>query len=157
MTAEFPLAVHALVYLYKSGKVTTSNELAENICTNPARVRKVMTLLKNSGLISSGRGKDSGYSIFGENGDITLAQVMSALEEEPVFMKWRSGDESGDCLISSGMGKTMDGIYSEMNKLCNDYLSDITIRDIANNVVKRQDDKQKCDCGCGCNCGCQSS
>ena len=60
MTAEFPLAVHALVYLYKSGKVTTSNELAENICTNPARVRKVMTLLKNSGLISSGRGKDSG-------------------------------------------------------------------------------------------------
>ena len=75
MTAEFPLAVHALVYLYKSGKVTNSNELAENICTNPARVRKVMTLLKNAGLISSGRGKDSGYSLPGNDGDITLEPV----------------------------------------------------------------------------------
>ena len=79
------------VYLYKSGKVTNSNELAENICTNPARVRKVMTLLKNAGLISSGRGKDSGYSLPGNDGDITLEQVMSALEETPVFMKMASG------------------------------------------------------------------
>lgn len=156
MTAEFPLAVHALVYLYKSGKVTNSNELAENICTNPARVRKVMILLKNAGLISSGRGKDSGYSLPGNDGDITLEQVMSALEETPVFMKWHPGDESCDCMISSGMSKTMDGIYSEMNQLCNNYLSDITIKDIANSVVKRQDDEQKCDCSSDCNCGCQS-
>lgn len=59
-------------------------------------------------------------------------------------------------MISSGMSKTMDGIYSEMNQLCNNYLSDITIKDIANSVVKRQDDEQKCDCSSDCNCGCQS-
>ena len=39
MTAEFALAVHGLVYLYHRGEMVTSEELAQNICTNPARVR----------------------------------------------------------------------------------------------------------------------
>ena len=34
MTAEFPLAVHALVYLLHTNRVTSSQELADNICTN---------------------------------------------------------------------------------------------------------------------------
>ena len=42
MTAEFPVAVHALVYLLHTGDVTSSEKLSDNICTNPARVRKVM-------------------------------------------------------------------------------------------------------------------
>ena len=46
MTSEFAIAVHALVYLNHKGETVSSEALAENICTNPARVRKVMAKLK---------------------------------------------------------------------------------------------------------------
>ena len=56
MTAEFALAIHGLVYLYHRGKMVTSEELAQNICTNPARVRKVMAKLHKAGLIIASEG-----------------------------------------------------------------------------------------------------
>ena len=47
MNSEFVIAVHALAYMgHKQDKVS-SEELAENICTNPAKKRKVMSALRN--------------------------------------------------------------------------------------------------------------
>ena len=42
MDSSFNLAVHALVCLSHSGRSLSSEALAENICTNPTRVRRVM-------------------------------------------------------------------------------------------------------------------
>ena len=44
MDSSFNLAVHALVCLSHSGRSLSSEVLAENICTNPARVRRVSTI-----------------------------------------------------------------------------------------------------------------
>ena len=49
MDSIFSLAVHALVYLNHKDCTLSSEALAENICTNPARVRKVMAQLKKAG------------------------------------------------------------------------------------------------------------
>lgn len=47
MTGEFSIAVHALVFLnHHQGEILSSEALAENVCTNPARIRKVMAKLK---------------------------------------------------------------------------------------------------------------
>ena len=51
MTSEFAIAVHALVFLEHKGIVISSEELAKNVCTNPARIRKVMAKLKRADLI----------------------------------------------------------------------------------------------------------
>ena len=48
MDSSFNLAVHALVCLSHSGRSLSSEALAENICTNPTRVRRVMTGLKKA-------------------------------------------------------------------------------------------------------------
>ena len=45
MSGIFTIAVHALVYLNHRQATLSSEELSENICTNPARVRKVMAML----------------------------------------------------------------------------------------------------------------
>ena len=50
MDSSFNLAVHALVCLSHSGRSLSSEALAENICTNPTRVRRVMAGLKKGGL-----------------------------------------------------------------------------------------------------------
>ena len=56
MTSEFGMAVHALTFLNHKGEMVSSEVLAENICTNPARVRKVMAKLKRAGLVPPGKG-----------------------------------------------------------------------------------------------------
>ncbi|MDD3347990.1 Rrf2 family transcriptional regulator [Oscillibacter sp.] len=138
MTAEFPLAVHALVYLLHTGRITPSQELADNICTNPARVRKVMTKLHRAGLAESVRGQGSGYRCGGETAAVTLGTVLRSLEEEPLSMSWRSGDMDRECLISSGMGAIMDGIYGQLNRQCMETLESMTIGDLTHQIFDRK-------------------
>ena len=56
MNSEFTIAVHALVFLNHKRESVSSDKLAANICTNPARVRKIMGKLKKKGLISTKEG-----------------------------------------------------------------------------------------------------
>ena len=61
MDSSFNLAVHALVCLSHSGRSLSSEALAENICTNPTRVRRVQAVLKKAGIVEAREGLDGGY------------------------------------------------------------------------------------------------
>ena len=67
MTSEFGIAVHAMVFLHHKGDMVSSEVLAENICTNPARVRKVMAQLKG-GAGGNARGRCGGLPLCGLGG-----------------------------------------------------------------------------------------
>jgi len=139
MTAEFSVAVHALVYLVHRDCLVSSEVLADNICTNPARVRKVMTKLHHAGLVDAERGKGSGYRCTARTEKATLKQIMLALGEEPVSISWRSGDIDRDCQVSSGMGAVMDGVYEKLNGACFDWLDTVTVESIVGTLFQ---DKQ---------------
>ena len=137
MTAEFSLAVHGLVYLAHKNCVVSSEELAGNICTNPARVRKVMAKIKRAGLVASAEGKGHGYHAVEQSENITLLQVLDALKEEVVGVSWRSGDTDMECLIASGMADVMDRIYEEMNQRSKQHLANITIGSIVDTIFSQ--------------------
>ena len=142
MTGEFSVAVHALVFLYHKGATLTSGELAENICTNPARVRKVMASLVRAGVAHSSEGRGSGYSVLPDAGDTTLLQVLDAVGERAVDAAWRTGQMDTDCLISSGMGSVMDALCEDMNELCRKKLSGMTIGSINNMLTHTEGDEK---------------
>ena len=80
MNSDFCVAVHALVYLNRRGCVLSSEELARNICTNPARVRKVLARMKKDGLVETKEGSSGGGYRFAKGaGEVSLAQVARAL------------------------------------------------------------------------------
>lgn len=130
MTGEFGIGVHALVFLNHKAVTLSSEALAENICTNPARVRKVMAKLKKAGLVETKEGADGGYLFTLPPEEVSLAQVSAALEVRFVSVSWKSGDTDMECLVASGMGGIMDGIYRDLNQLCQERLRKITIADI---------------------------
>ena len=146
MSSNFCVAVHGLVYLYHSRGTVSSEELAKHICTNPARVRKVMLMLKKQGLVLTREGKDGGYSCISEAGGITLKHVAEATE-----MHFAEGFRGGrgclgmngdpvplpgleemdmDCLNASGMAQVMQELYEQMDALCMERLSRITVADL---------------------------
>lgn len=130
MTGEFSLAVHALVYLNHKRTSLSSEALAENICTNPARVRKVMAALKRAGLISTKEGAEGGYAFLGDAGRVTLRRVAEAVDARFVKAGWHSGSEDMECLVASGMAGIMEGIYTGLDRQCLEQLEQITIADI---------------------------
>lgn len=130
MTGEFGVAVHALVYLNHKAKTLSSDELARNICTNPARVRKIMAKLKTAGLVRTKEGTDGGYVFCLNPKEVSLRQIADAAGVVFVSCGWRSGDEDMDCLVASGMADIMDKLYADMNTLCREKLEHITVADI---------------------------
>lgn len=130
MNSDFCVAVHALVYLNHKACVLSSEELAENICTNPARVRKVMARLKKAGLIATKEGSVGGYRFSGDAGAVSLAQVADALDTRFVDAAWHSGGSDMPCLIASGMAGLMDGIFDDLDRRCRERLSQLRIADL---------------------------
>lgn len=130
MTGEFAVAVHALVYLNHRAQTLCSEALAENICTNPARVRKVMARLKKAGLITTREGAEGGYTFELDPKTVTLRRVAEAVEASFVSASWRSGNPDMECLIASGMADLLDGIYAELNESSLARLEQITIADV---------------------------
>lgn len=130
MTGEFAVAVHALVYLHKRGEALDSEALARNVCTNPARVRKVMAKLKQAGLVEAKVGAEGGYRFSLDPVAVTLRQVADALQEKPVAAGWRSGDPAMDCMVASGMALAMDRVYDVLNRACLERLAAIALSDV---------------------------
>ena len=138
MTSDYCVAVHALVYLNHKAKVLSSEELAENICTNPARVRKVMAKLKKAGFVKTKEGSEGGY-LFDQDADqVTLDQIAQALEIRFVGSAWKSGDTDMKCLVASGMAGLMDEIFDDLNEQCRKWLKEITIGTLDHRIFGNQ-------------------
>lgn len=73
MNSEFIIALHALAYLRHRNTKVSSEELAKSICTNPARIRKVMAKLKKAGLLETREGNSGGYELQGDTSAIKLS------------------------------------------------------------------------------------
>lgn len=134
VTSEFTIAVHALVFLNHKGTVYSSEGLAENVCTNAARIRKVMAKLKKAGLVKTKEGVDGGYLFQLDSKEVNLSMVAEALEAPFVSASWKSGDAHMACLISSGMAGIMDELYGELNQCCQEYLKKVTIADLDSKI-----------------------
>ena len=138
MNGDFTLAVHALVFLNHKKETVSSDMLADNICTHPARVRKVMAQLKKARLTETKEGRPGGGYLFTMDAEkLTLKEIAKAVSADFVSSDWRSGSMDKDCLVASGMGEIMDGIYTELNTLCYDRLTKTTVADIDRQIFGR--------------------
>lgn len=135
MNSDFNIAVHALVYLSHKARLLRSEELAENICTNPARVRKVLAKLARAGLVQAREGRrNGGFAIAKKAEEIDLRQVSEAVDTCFVSAAWKSGDPHMECLVASGMAELMDDIYAELDRECKRYLERTTVRDMEEKI-----------------------
>ena len=134
MTSEFSVAVHALVFLNHKQTLVSSETLSENICTNPARVRKIMAKLKKANLVETREGTDGGYLFTADPAEISLDQIGKAFDAQYVCASWRSGNSEMKCLIASGMAGVMDDIYNQLNDECVKKLKKITLADIDHRI-----------------------
>ncbi|MFB9274669.1 RrF2 family transcriptional regulator [Cohnella cellulosilytica] len=128
MNSEFIIAVHSLVLLaHRPDGMASSEEIATNVCTNPVRVRKVMSCLRKNGFVDTREGSGGGYRLSRDPGDMTLADVYRALAAGSLAPKWCSGDPESDCMVGSNMGEVMNEVFCGADQQLERYLESITI------------------------------
>lgn len=138
MDSSFNIGVHAVVFLCHKDRYLSSEELADNICTSAPRVRKIISSLKKAGILETREGVDGGCRLAVPPETLTLRQIAEALDSHFVATSWKSGDPEKACLISSGMGDFISGLYEALNAECFRYLDSITIRELEQRFVSRR-------------------
>lgn len=137
MNSEFIIAVHCLVYLnHIPGNMATSEQLADNLCVNAVRIRKVMKMLKKNGLISTKEGFTGGYLFKHNPKNVTLGQIYELISTNSLSSNWRSGDVDRDCIISSGIGQVMTEVFTEGAKRYKLFLDQVNLQDIIDKLFK---------------------
>jgi Rrf2 family protein len=128
MNSEFIIAVHSLVLLaHRPDGMASSEEIATNVCTNPVRVRKVMSCLRKNGFVDTREGSGGGYKLSREPGEMTLADVYRALAAGSLAPSWCSGDPTSECLVGSNMGEVMNAVFCGADQQLETYFGSITI------------------------------
>lgn len=139
MNSDFCVAVHAVVFLSHKKEMCSSEQLSENICTHPARIRRILTKLRKSGLLESeDNGPKGGYRFTADPQKCTLADIAEALQIRFVDPTWRSGNTEMDCMIASGMGDVMDNVFEDLNVQCYKRLKKVTIAEIEADLLNRK-------------------
>lgn len=79
MDTKFAVALHILTMISESREVLSSQALATSVGTNASYIRKVVALLKNSGLIVSRQGK-LGYQLGKSPEEMSLLEIYHATQ-----------------------------------------------------------------------------
>ena len=85
-------AILVMVELARDGEVLSAHALAERIGVEVPTASKVLKLLAGSGLLESFRGANGGYRVTRRAGDISVAEVIAAIEG-PIGMTECSAEE----------------------------------------------------------------
>ena len=138
ISSRFTIALHifACVDTFKEEYKVTSDFLAASINTNPVIVRKILSQLKNAGLINVARGT-GGITFTRPPADITFLDVYEAIE--PV----ENGDlfhfhESPNpkCPVGRNIHALLDGKLKDIQNAMENELKRYTLLDLQSGMAE---------------------
>jgi Rrf2 family protein len=111
------------------GEPVTSERLAGIVNTNPVVVRRVLGALREAGLVTSQPGPGGGWKLTRDAAAITLRDVYTAVEGEPVLsLPHRPPSEY--CPFGVGLPRVLTECFQEAQAAMEERLSQVTIADV---------------------------
>ncbi len=128
MNSEFTIAVHCLVLLaHHPGKMASSDYIATNVSTHPARVRKVIGLLRKTGYVASKEGIGGGFTLHCDPAQVTLGEIYRLISAGSLKPNWCSGDANLACVISSNIEEVMSQVFADAEQHLESFFEKLTI------------------------------
>ena len=130
---RFSTAVHILTLLAKSpGDWLTSDWIAGSININPVIVRKEISVLRNAGLVISKQGKEGGAKLAKSPGNITLADILKAINDNDLMGK-KNQNPNPDCSVGKLINTELDQLYTEVDKQVEHFLESKSLKEFCEN------------------------
>lgn len=136
-SSRFAVAVHILtaVAIHKDQPVT-SELMAKSASTNPAVIRRILSMLNDAGLSRAQLGQGGGALLARPAESITLLDVYRAVESEELFALHRS-EPDPECPVGRTIQPILSGIFQKAQHALEAELSKITIADVTRDVEQR--------------------
>lgn len=136
MDTKFSVAIHILILISESHDPLNSDIMAESVGTNASYIRKILSLLKNAGVVDSHRGV-SGYSLSIPSDKLTLLKIYQAVtEESEVHLLDIHRNPNDRCIVGRHIKPVLTGMFSDMEEAFASSLADKTLADCIDNIRK---------------------
>lgn len=137
MDTKFSAAIHILILILESPKPINSDHMAESVGTNASYIRKILSLLKKSGIVNGHRGI-SGYSLNIPSEQLTLLKIYQAVMEKPkVHLLDIHQNPNDRCIVGSHIKQTLHGMFADMEEAFAHSLAEKTLADCIAGIQKR--------------------
>ncbi|GAB5055908.1 Rrf2 family transcriptional regulator [Companilactobacillus alimentarius] len=134
--------VHILAYvdICQDGDLS-SNAIASSIESNPSLVRRMMSRLKKSGLLSSQPGKVA-PKLGRRASEISLLDVYQAIEDNQKLLHI---DEKTNpkCIVGGNIQKTLTNVYDQIQADAEKSMSKVTLQSIIDDISVNNKKKQE--------------
>ncbi len=126
-------AVMAMADLAKHAKrdAIPLSSVAERQHISLAYLEQIFQRLRRAGLVESARGRTGGYRLGREAHSISVAEIMSAVEEE-VRMTRCAGEHGTPCL--AGERCLTHGLWDALGAEISAFLARVTLRDVLDGI-----------------------
>jgi FeS assembly SUF system regulator len=110
-----------------SGSILSAAHIADALHLTTPTVSKILKMLSEAGLVSSVRGAEGGYYLAKPAENITIADIICAMEGEIALTV--CCEQSGRCSIDSLC--TMRENWIKINRMIHSFLAGLTILDMS--------------------------
>jgi Rrf2 family protein len=137
-SSRFAFAVHVLALLaQQQGAPLSSEIIAGSVNTNPALIRRLLTMLANAGLTGSQLGAGGGALLAREPGSITLLDVYHAVDDAQLFAMHRE-EPNPACMVGRHIQHTLRGVIDDAQRAMEASLAARTLADVVDDVERSE-------------------
>ena len=126
---QFSVSCHILAVLTAYGDApVTSETIALSVDTNPVVIRRIMSRLRQHGLVESRSGSNGGWRLTRPASALSLREVYQAISHESVLAMHQHPNP--DCLIGGHIQKTLGSVFDEAQAALEQALGKFSVADV---------------------------
>jgi Rrf2 family protein len=138
--SQFTTAIHICIFIhFKERSNISSQTIAESVKTNPVVIRRLISKLRNHGIIKSNVGSGGGFSLNKPADQITLWNIYLAVREKQFF---RKPPPNPDCKVSSNLAALVDDTFLQSELAMQAPLAKVNIAELTDQlrgILQEQD------------------
>ncbi|MBC7941200.1 MAG: Rrf2 family transcriptional regulator [Chitinophagaceae bacterium] len=128
--------LHVLLHMAELAGPSTSETLARAMRTNPVVVRRLMSGLRDAGLVESAKGHGGGWVLRLPLEEVSLADIHEALGSRDFFAMGHR-DEHPACLVEQSVNAALSAVYLEAEALLMNRLKTVTLAALSSDFHRR--------------------
>lgn len=128
--SRFAVSVHILAYLaFRSGAAVPSAEIAASVDTNPVVIRRLLSALAKTRLVSAQKGVTGGFSLSKSPAAISLLDIYRAAEPSPTH-GLAHFTPNHRCPVGAKIEHVLGGIFAKAQTGMETELARVSLADV---------------------------
>jgi Rrf2 family cysteine metabolism transcriptional repressor len=129
LTRKVDYAILVLNYLHRHAEGGCAREIADRFRLSRAFVANILKELCQKGFVASHRGVKGGYALLRPAGEVSLADLLDALDDQPISLAACNESPAGDgCSLYADC--PVKGPIAEVHQRLRDVLRGVTLGDL---------------------------